>query len=129
MEARKAERHRQQTKTEVEKAHDRAKVTASRTLAKVAPLLAELLPKVHDVNNNNEETERFKQLGLLAQTRLKSSIKELHTLKQISCDCLSGSLRDVDFDQDDVKHAVRTATAFLWTLDNIMESAAAVDGV
>ena len=104
-----------------------AQAVAASTIGKVAPLLAQLVPKVHDVNN--EETERFKQLGLLAQTRLKSSIKELHTLKQISCDCLSGSIRDVDFDQDDVKHAVRTATAFLWTLDNIMESAAAVDGV
>ena len=104
-----------------------AKAVAASTIGKVAPLLAQLVLKVHDVNN--EETERFKQLGLLAQTRVKSSITELHTLNQISSDCLSGSIRDVDFDQDDVKHAVRTATAFLWTLDNIMESAAAVDGV
>ena len=104
-----------------------AKGVAATTIGKIAPLLAQLVPKVHDVNN--EETEGFKQLGLLAQTRLESSIKELHTLKQISCDCLSGSIRDVDFDQDDVKNAVGTATAFLKTLNNMTESAAAVDGV
>ena len=126
MEARKAKGHRQQTKTEVKKAHDRAQIIAARTLAKVATLLAQLEPKVHDANN--EETEMFKQLRLLTQTRVKASIEELQTLKQISSDCLSGSISDVEFD-DDVKKAVGVATAFLKTIKRTTESAAAVDWV
>ena len=131
MQARKAQRHSRKRTREVKKAHvtegkkgrDRAQLKAGRTLAKVATLLAQLEPKVHDANN--EETETFKQLRLLTQTRVKASIEELKTLKQISSACLSGSISDVEFD-DDVKKAVGVATAFLKTIKRTTESAAAV---
>ena len=123
MEARKAKGHRQQTTTEVKKAHDRAQLIAARTLAKVATLLAQLEPKVHDANN--EETERFKQLRLLTQTRVKASIEELKTLQHISSACLSGSISDVEFEDDDVNKAVGVATSYLKTIAKATESAAA----
>ena len=131
MQARKAQRHSRKRTREVKKAHvtegkkgrDRAQLKAGRTLAKVATLLAQLEPRVHDANN--EETETFKQLRLLTQTRVKASIEELKTLKQISSACLSGSISDVEFEDDDVNKAVGVATDFLKTITKPTESAAA----
>ena len=115
-EAREAERKRDQEEKDSLKAHNRAKEIAAKAVAKIAPVITELLPKVKDANN--EETESFKQLPMLMKTQLKSSLEELQTINTIASDCLSGVRKDVEFDTDYVKDAVRTASKLLKSLAN-----------
>ena len=83
-------------------------------MAKIAPVLTELLPKVKDANN--EETESFKQLPMLMKTQLRASLEELQTINTIASDCLSGVRKDVEFDTDCIKAAVTTASTLLKSL-------------
>ena len=88
-------------------------------MAKIAPVLTELLPKVKDVNN--VETESFSQLPMLMKTQLKASLSELQTINTIASDCLSGSRKDVEFDNEYIKVAVSSAIKILKSLANLRQ--------
>ena len=118
-EAREAERKRDQEEKDSLKAHNRAKEIAAKAVAKIAPVLTELLPKVKDANN--EETESFKQLPMLMKTQLKSSLEELQTINTIASDCLSGVRKDVEFDLDYIKVAASTGSTLLKSVAKLRE--------
>ena len=113
-EAREAEKKRDQEEKDSLKAHNRAKEIAGKAVAKIAPVITELLPKVKDANN--EETESFKQLPMLMKAKLRASLEELQTMNTIASDCLSGVRKDVEFDTDCIKAAVNTASTLLKSL-------------
>ena len=51
-------------------------------MARIAPVLTELMPKVK--NANNEETESFSQLPMLMKTQLRASLAELQAINTIA---------------------------------------------
>ena len=96
------------------KAHGRAKETAAKAVAKIAPVLTELLPQIKDASN--AETVNFTLLPMLMKTQLKGSLEELQTISNIASDCLSGLRMDVEFDYDYVKVAVANGSQLLKSL-------------
>ena len=118
-EAREAAKKKEREDRDVEKAHARAKEIAAKAVAKIAPVLTELLPKVKDVNNM--ETESFSQLHMLMKTQLKASLSELQTINTIASYCLSGSRKDVEFDIEYIKTAVTNAIKILKSLANLRQ--------
>ena len=88
-------------------------------MARIAPVLTELMPKVK--NANNEDTESFSQLPMLMKTQLKSSLAELQAINTIASDCLSGSRKDVEFDIEFIKIAVTNAIKILKSLANLRQ--------
>ena len=116
-EAREAEKKRDQEEKDSLKAHNRAKEIAGKAVAKIAPVLTELLPKVKDANN--EETESFKQLPMLMKTQLRASLEELQTINSIASACLSGNRKDVEFDAEYVKVAASTGSKLLKSVSNL----------
>ena len=119
-EEREAQRAACQKEKEETKAHDRAKAISSKAIAKIAPLLTSLLPKV--VNPTNEETVEFKQLPLLMRTQLKAALNDLQAINTIASDCMSGIRRDVEFDAAYVKTATTKAQQMLHTLAQLGEA-------
>ena len=117
---REAQRAACQKEKEETKAHDRAKAISSKAIAKIAPLLTSLLPKV--VNPTNEETVEFKQLPLLMRTQLKAALNDLQAINTIASDCMSGIRRDVEFDAAYVKTATTKAQQMLQTLAKLGEA-------
>ena len=83
-------------------------------MARIAPVLTELMPKVK--NANNEDTESFSQLPMLMKTQLRASLAELQAINTIASDCLSGSRKDVEFNNEYIKTAVSTAIDILKNL-------------
>ena len=118
-EAREAEKKRSQEEKEASKAHGRAKDIAGKAVARIGPVLTELLPKVKDASS--AETESFKQLRMLMETQLKASLEELQTINSIASDCLSGVRKDVEFDAEYIKVAVSTGSKLLKSLANLRE--------
>jgi len=113
-EAREAAKKKEQDEREALKAHGRAKDISAKAVAKLAPVLTELLPKVKDANN--AETDSFKQLPMLMKTQLKGSLEELLAISNIASDCLSGVRTDVEFDYNYVKVAVANGSQLLKSL-------------
>ena len=113
-EAREAEKKKEREEKDASKAHARAKEIAAKAVAKIAPVLTELLPKVKDANN--DDTESFSQLPMLMKTQLKASLSELQTINTIASDCLSGSRKDVEFNNEYIKTAVSAAIDILKNL-------------
>ena len=118
-EARESEKKKEREEKDAAKAHGRAKEIAGKAVAKIAPVLTELLPKVKDVNNM--ETESFSQLPMLMKTQLKASLSELQTINTIASDCLSGSCTDVEFDIEFIKTAVTNAIKIMRSLTNLRQ--------
>ena len=83
-------------------------------MARIAPVLTELMPKVK--NANNEDTESFSQLPMLMKTQLRASLAKLQAINTIASDCLSGSRKDVEFNNEYIKTAVSAAIDILKNL-------------
>ena len=86
-------------------------------MAKIGPVLTEMLPKVKDANN--KETESFEQLPMLMKTQLRASLEELQTINSIASACLSGNRKDVEFDAEYVKVAASTGCKLRKNLANL----------